>query len=111
LQQTLLTDIPDQYFPNKRAGNNHVVHWPARSLDNSFYLRQELLIDFDFVNVRIIFLASSILNDMFTHFEQLRYLDFYTLTKLSVILPHGVCKLTRKEPPNKLLAYHKVHLY
>jgi hypothetical protein len=27
-------------------------------------------------------------------FEQLRYLDFYTLT-ISVILPH-VCKLTRK---------------
>jgi hypothetical protein len=33
------------------------------------------------------FLASSILNDMFTHFEQLGYLDFYTLIKLSVILP------------------------
>jgi hypothetical protein len=26
-----------------------------------------------------IFLASSTVNDMFTHFEQLRYLDFYTL--------------------------------
>jgi predicted phosphatase len=35
-------------------------------------------------------LDSSTLNDMFTHFEQLRYLDFYTLIKLSVILPHGV---------------------
>jgi hypothetical protein len=42
------------------------------------------------------FLASSILNDMFTYFEQLRYLDFYTLIKLSVILPHGVCKIPRK---------------
>jgi hypothetical protein len=42
------------------------------------------------------FLASSTLNDMFTHFEQLRYLDFYTLIKLSVILPHGVCKIPRK---------------
>jgi hypothetical protein len=31
---------------------------------------------------------------MFTHCEQLGYLDFYTLTKLSVILPHGVCKIT-----------------
>jgi hypothetical protein len=28
------------------------------------------------------FLASSTVNDMFTHFEQLRYLDFYTPTKL-----------------------------
>jgi hypothetical protein len=43
-----------------------------------------------------IFLASSTVNDMFTHFEQLRYLDFYTLIKLSVILPHGVCKIPRK---------------
>jgi hypothetical protein len=42
------------------------------------------------------FLASSTLNDMFTHFEQLGYLDFYTLIKLSVILPHGVCKVARK---------------
>jgi hypothetical protein len=33
--------------------------------------------------VFIIFLASSTVNDMFTHFEQPRYLDFYTLTKLS----------------------------
>jgi hypothetical protein len=41
-------------------------------------------------------LKSSILNDMFTHFEQLGYLDFYTLIKLSAILPHGVCKITRK---------------
>jgi hypothetical protein len=39
------------------------------------------------------FLASSTLN-MFTHFEQLGYLDFYTLIKLSVILPHGVWKLS-----------------
>jgi hypothetical protein len=39
------------------------------------------------------FLASSTLNDTFTHFEQLGYLDFYTLIKLSVILPHG--KITR----------------
>jgi hypothetical protein len=31
-------------------------------------------------------LASSTINDMFTHFEQLGYLDFYTLIKLSVIL-------------------------
>jgi hypothetical protein len=37
------------------------------------------------------FLAFSTLNDMFTHFEQLGYLDFYTLP---VILPHG--KITRK---------------
>jgi hypothetical protein len=43
-----------------------------------------------------IFLASSTVNDMFTHFEQLGNLDFYTLIKLSVILPHGVCKITRK---------------
>jgi hypothetical protein len=28
--------------------------------------------------------------------EQLRYLDFYTLIKLTVILPHGVCKIPRK---------------
>jgi hypothetical protein len=34
--------------------------------------------------------------DMFTHFEQLRYLDFYTLIKLSVTLQHGVCKIPRK---------------
>jgi hypothetical protein len=47
-------------------------------------------------HVKILLLASSTLNDMFTHFEQLRYLDFYTLMKLSVILPHGVCKITRK---------------
>jgi hypothetical protein len=33
---------------------------------------------------------------MFTHFEQLGYLDFYTLIKLSVTLPHGVCKITTK---------------
>jgi hypothetical protein len=39
---------------------------------------------------KIVFLASSTINDMFTHFEQLEYLDFYTLIKLSVILPHGV---------------------
>jgi hypothetical protein len=44
----------------------------------------------------ISFLASSTINDMFTHFEQLGYRDFYTLVKLSVILPHGVCKITRK---------------
>jgi hypothetical protein len=44
----------------------------------------------------ILFLASSNLNVMFTHFEQLRYPVFYTLTKLSVILPHGVRKQTRK---------------
>jgi hypothetical protein len=44
---------------------------------------------------------------MFTHFEQLRYLDFYTLTKLSVILPHGVCKLTRSGALKKMLACHK----
>jgi hypothetical protein len=43
-----------------------------------------------------LFLASLTVNDMFTHFEQLGYLDFYTLIKLSVILPHGVCKITRK---------------
>jgi hypothetical protein len=42
------------------------------------------------------FLPSSTLIDMFTYFEQLRYLDFYALGKLSVTLPHGVCKLTRK---------------
>jgi hypothetical protein len=30
---------------------------------------------------KINFLASLTLNDMFTHFEQLRYLDFYTLIK------------------------------
>jgi hypothetical protein len=44
----------------------------------------------DFGNKFINFLASSTLNDMFTHFEQLQYLDFYTLTKLSVTLPHSV---------------------
>jgi hypothetical protein len=42
------------------------------------------------------FWASSTVNDMFTHFEQLRYLDFYALIKLSVVLPHGVCKIPRK---------------
>jgi hypothetical protein len=42
------------------------------------------------------FLASSTVNDMFTHFEQLGYLDFYTPIKLFVILPHGVCKISRK---------------
>jgi hypothetical protein len=42
------------------------------------------------------FLASSTVNDMFTHFEQLGYLDFYTLITLCVILPHGVCKISRK---------------
>jgi hypothetical protein len=31
-----------------------------------------------------VFLASSTLNDMFTHFDQLRYLDFYTLIKLHI---------------------------
>jgi hypothetical protein len=41
-----------------------------------------------------VFLAPLTLNDMFTHFKQLRYIDFCTLTKLSVILPHEVCKLT-----------------
>jgi RAB protein geranylgeranyltransferase component A len=40
------------------------------------------------------FLTSSTLNDMFTHCEQLEYLDFYTLIKLSLILPHWVCKIT-----------------
>jgi hypothetical protein len=49
---------------------------------------------------------------MFTHFEQLRYFYFYTLTKLSVILPHGVSKQTQKfyayrDLQKKLLAYHK----
>jgi hypothetical protein len=49
-----------------------------------------------FSHCKNLFLASSTLNDMFTHFEQLGYLDFYTLIKVSVILPHGVCKITRK---------------
>jgi hypothetical protein len=46
---------------------------------------------------------------MFTHFEQLRYFDFYTLTKLSVILPHGVSKILSLQgpPKKKLLPYHK----
>jgi hypothetical protein len=38
---------------------------------------------------------NTTLNDMFIHFERLGYLDFYTLIKQSVILPHGVCKITR----------------
>jgi hypothetical protein len=60
---------------------------------NSIY-KQELN---DLKNaLKIFFLASSTQNDMFTHFEQLRYLDFYTLIKLSVILPHEVCKIPRK---------------
>jgi hypothetical protein len=47
--------------------------------------------DFNWVGIQInIFFVSSTLNDMLTHFEQLRYLDFYTLIKLSVILPQEV---------------------
>jgi hypothetical protein len=45
---------------------------------------------------KIVFLASSTINDVFTHFEQLEYLDFYTLIKLSVILPHGVCDIKQE---------------
>jgi hypothetical protein len=51
------------------------------------------------------FLASSTLNDMFRHFEQLGYLDFYTLIKLSVILPHGVYKITRSVSQQKLIVF------
>jgi hypothetical protein len=47
---------------------------------------------------------------MFTHFEQLRYLDFYTLTKLFVILPHTGTNakiLSVLGLPKKMLSYHK----
>jgi hypothetical protein len=58
------------------------------TIDSTYFLDEN--------NLGKVFLASSTLNDMFTYCEQLWYLDFYTLTKLSVILPHGVCKITRK---------------
>jgi hypothetical protein len=55
-----------------------------------------LYLDIMIVSYLLIIAVHTTLNDVFTHFEQLRYLVFYTLTKLSVILPHGVRKLTQK---------------
>jgi hypothetical protein len=39
---------------------------------------------------KIVFLASSTINDMFTHFEQLEYLDFYTNQTICHFTTRGV---------------------
>jgi hypothetical protein len=56
----------------------------------NFKLHPEIALDYLIV-IQNYFWVSSTLADMLIHFEQLRYLDFYTL---SITLPHGVCKLT-----------------
>jgi hypothetical protein len=58
------------------------------TIDSTYFLDEN--------NLEKVFLASPTLNDMFAYCEQLWYLDFYTLTKLSVILPDGVCEITGK---------------
>jgi hypothetical protein len=54
----------------------------AAAIRRLFYFFQFLLPHMS--QMKIIFLASSTLNDMFTHFEQVGYLDFYTLIKLHI---------------------------